>query len=188
MDLTHADARSVALTERRPGTALTRRRSFTQLERRSTYHPGDDQIVPRRSKEIDMHLAYGDIPPDLEHRIDLAPAHEALEDVSPQSRERGIAGEKPGDFVERFVEEAFNKGNLDVVDEVYAERFPFVDQPVSPVARRGRRYGRRPGAARAARRLRPRSRPGRAVPGRPGGGRPDRAGRRRPFPPPRLML
>lgn len=78
MDLTHADARSVALTERRPGTALTRRRSFTQLERRSTYHPGDDQIVPRRSKEIDMHLAYGDIPPDLEHRVDLDPTHESM--------------------------------------------------------------------------------------------------------------
>ena len=82
MDLTHADMRSLAPTERRPETALTRRRSFSQIDRRSTYHAGENQMIPHHDayhdKEIDMNLAYGDIPPDLEHRLDLDPAYQLL--------------------------------------------------------------------------------------------------------------
>lgn len=80
MDLTHAEMRSLAATERRPPTtAMTRRRSFTELgpQRRHSY---DHQAISSRShagKEIDMHLAYGDIPPDLESRTDLDPAVQA---------------------------------------------------------------------------------------------------------------
>lgn len=92
MDLTHADMRSLAPTERRPETALTRRRSFSQIDRRSTYHAGDDQMVPHQDshhgKEIDMHLAYGDIPPDLEHRLDLDPVHQ---EMSKENKAKALA-------------------------------------------------------------------------------------------------
>jgi len=39
-------------------------------------------------------------------------------------------------LVQRFVEEAFNKGNLDVADEVYAPRF-FSHDPSTPEEERG---------------------------------------------------
>ena len=39
-------------------------------------------------------------------------------------------------LVQRFVEEAFNKGNLDVADEVYAPRF-FSHDPSTPEGERG---------------------------------------------------
>lgn len=80
MDLTHAEYRSLAATERRPPTtAITRRRSFTELgpQRRHSY---DVQAhnSSHAGKEIDMHLAYGDIPPDLESRTDLDPAMQEM--------------------------------------------------------------------------------------------------------------
>src|SRR5918912_336768 len=39
-------------------------------------------------------------------------------------------------LVQRFVEEAFNKGNLDIADEVYAPRF-FSHDPSTPEGERG---------------------------------------------------
>lgn len=78
MDLTHAEMRSLAATERRPPTtAMTRRRSFTELgpQRRHSYDP-QAHAPSHAGKEIDMHLAYGNIPPDLESRTDLDPAQQ----------------------------------------------------------------------------------------------------------------
>lgn len=83
MNLTHADMRSVAVSERRPPmTTVTRRRSLSELQkqRRGSY---DGQALDRRSvsgKELDMNLAYGNVPPDLQHRTDLDPSAENMSD------------------------------------------------------------------------------------------------------------
>ncbi|KAG9256738.1 uncharacterized protein F5Z01DRAFT_697538 [Emericellopsis atlantica] len=71
MNLTHADMRSIAPSERRPPTAMTRRRSFSEVsDRRAMVNrPG--------GKHIDMDLAYGDVPPDLQDRVDLDPDRSA---------------------------------------------------------------------------------------------------------------
>ena len=73
-NLTHADVRTMAVSERRPPmTALTRRRSFSELhqQRRGSF---DSRALERRNstagKEVE-HLAYGNVPPDLQHRTDL---------------------------------------------------------------------------------------------------------------------
>ncbi|CAM1505864.1 Fc.00g115010.m01.CDS01 [Cosmosporella sp. VM-42] len=60
-DLTHAEMRSMAVANRGPGTVVPRRRSEPDFAER------------KPAKEIDMHLAYGNIPPDLESRTDLDP-------------------------------------------------------------------------------------------------------------------
>ncbi|KAL6852506.1 hypothetical protein ACO1O0_007051 [Amphichorda felina] len=75
MDLTHAEMRSMAPSERRPPTAMTRPRSMAEFNvaRRSSH---DARAYPPENghgKEIDMNLAYGDIPPDLQDRTDLDP-------------------------------------------------------------------------------------------------------------------
>ncbi|KZZ97325.1 hypothetical protein AAL_03289 [Moelleriella libera RCEF 2490] len=64
LDLAQSDARSTAETEWRRGAALPRRRSESEIARRQR----------TKSEEIDMNLAYGNIPPDLEFRVDLDPA------------------------------------------------------------------------------------------------------------------
>jgi len=90
-DLAHADMRSLAISERRPPpTIMTRRQSMQEFDRsrRSSY---DSQAHSSRrnshAKDIDMHLAYGDIPPDLEHRVDLDSEHE---DADPESKAKAI--------------------------------------------------------------------------------------------------
>ncbi|KAI1847503.1 hypothetical protein JX266_006355 [Neoarthrinium moseri] len=39
----------------------------------------DPALRPRKEKEIDMDLAYGNVPPDLESRVDLDPAYKAAQ-------------------------------------------------------------------------------------------------------------
>ncbi|KAH8172470.1 hypothetical protein LIA77_06725 [Sarocladium implicatum] len=61
-----ADARSQAVTTRQmPG----------QLARRNSYDVGSRALV-RKPKEIDMDLAYGSMPPDLEHMVELDPNYD----------------------------------------------------------------------------------------------------------------
>ncbi|KAI0835006.1 hypothetical protein F5Y06DRAFT_142245 [Hypoxylon sp. FL0890] len=38
-----------------------------------------DPVLREKGKEIDMNLAYGDVPPDLEERVDLDPAYKAAQ-------------------------------------------------------------------------------------------------------------
>ena len=47
----------------------------------------------KKKKEIDMNLAYGDVPPDLASRVDLDPAHKEEE----QDRQRGGAEDDDGE-------------------------------------------------------------------------------------------
>lgn len=85
MDMTHAEMRSIAASERRPRSIVSRRQSCSEMGRgRVNHYQGDHyfqdhhQVVrheEHRGKEIDMDLAYGDCPPDLEDRIDLDPAY-----------------------------------------------------------------------------------------------------------------
>lgn len=78
-NLADVDARSLAVTERRPPTtAMTRRQSQMEVggPRRHSYDYGEHQRPA--SKEIDMHLAYGDMPPDLAERVDLDPVHKEV--------------------------------------------------------------------------------------------------------------
>lgn len=63
MNLTQHDANSVTESDWRR-SALARRVSESEIMRQGE----------RNGKEIDMNLAYGNIPPDLEHRIDLDPS------------------------------------------------------------------------------------------------------------------
>lgn len=79
MDLTHADMRSLAVSERRPPpTAMTRRQSMSEFSksRRSSYDSQAHSPRHNHPKDVDMHLAYGDVPPDLEERVDLDPVLE----------------------------------------------------------------------------------------------------------------
>lgn len=62
------DARSMAITERKPPGQLARRRSLSEM--------GDDRALVRKPKEIDMDLAYGSMPPDLEHMVELDPNYD----------------------------------------------------------------------------------------------------------------
>ncbi|OAQ82427.1 hypothetical protein VFPBJ_05011 [Purpureocillium lilacinum] len=72
MDLNHAEVRNrIAAAERRERESMMvpRRRSEPEMA-----------MVPSNNnnnynKDIDMHLAYGNIPPDLATRVDLDPAH-----------------------------------------------------------------------------------------------------------------
>ncbi|UNI18033.1 hypothetical protein JDV02_004330 [Purpureocillium takamizusanense] len=71
MDLNHAEVRNrIAAAERRERESMMvpRRRSEPEM----TMAPSHDR---NSSKDIDMHLAYGNIPPDLATRVDLDPAH-----------------------------------------------------------------------------------------------------------------
>ncbi|KAK0388828.1 hypothetical protein NLU13_5071 [Sarocladium strictum] len=63
-----ADARSMAITERRPSGQLARRRSLSELDQ--------NKALVRKPKEIDMDLAYGSMPPDLEHMVELDPNYD----------------------------------------------------------------------------------------------------------------
>lgn len=82
MDMTYADVRSFAVTERtRPqSTTMSRRRSLTEMRGRPESIYGPRIREPHHGggpvKEIDMNLAYGDIPPDLADRVDLDPAYQ----------------------------------------------------------------------------------------------------------------
>lgn len=66
-DLNHTEMRSMAMSTREPGGMVPRTRSANELS----------VVKPR--KEIDMDLAYGNIPPDLEYRTDLDPRGEEKE-------------------------------------------------------------------------------------------------------------
>ncbi|KAL2144236.1 hypothetical protein VTI28DRAFT_9447 [Corynascus sepedonium] len=46
-----------------------------EKQRQLVHRPRSDPVLAKK-KSIDMNLAYGDIPPDLESRIDLDPAHD----------------------------------------------------------------------------------------------------------------
>ncbi|VUC23255.1 unnamed protein product, partial [Clonostachys rosea] len=73
MDVTNAQMRDLAVSERRPPpTALTRRRSASEV---SGHSPYDQQLIRAPAKEIDMNLAYGELPPDLADRHDLDPVY-----------------------------------------------------------------------------------------------------------------
>ncbi|KHN95919.1 uncharacterized protein MAM_06281 [Metarhizium album ARSEF 1941] len=73
MDLTQYDMNSVAEDEWRR-SALLRRAPESQIARQD--EPKD--------KEIDMNLAYGNIPPDLEFRVDLDPSQQTEEQKANQ--------------------------------------------------------------------------------------------------------
>ncbi|KAK2591283.1 hypothetical protein QQS21_011035 [Conoideocrella luteorostrata] len=65
MNLTQYDTKSVNEADWGHGAMLPpRRRSESEIARRQ----------PSKGKEIDMNLAYGNIPPDLEYRVDLDPS------------------------------------------------------------------------------------------------------------------
>jgi hypothetical protein len=72
MDLNHAEMRHYA--DMRSLAPVDRRRSFEVARN----YPESQYSVepPRRSKEIDMDLAYGNIPPDLADRYDLDPIYQ----------------------------------------------------------------------------------------------------------------
>jgi hypothetical protein len=63
-----ADARSMAITERKPPGQLARRRSLSEI--------GENRALIRKPKEIDMDLAYGSMPPDLEQMVELDPNYD----------------------------------------------------------------------------------------------------------------
>lgn len=62
-----ADARSMAVTTRAPPGPLARRQSFDV---------GGSKALVRKPKEIDMDLAYGSMPPDLEQMVELDPNYD----------------------------------------------------------------------------------------------------------------
>lgn len=88
---TQVDSRSLAITERRPpmagrsmsefhGHGLACDYEHGSYRAESAYHsppptPGSD-APGRRKKSIDMNMAYGEVPPDLEDRIDLDPSRQ----------------------------------------------------------------------------------------------------------------
>ncbi|CAI6090265.1 unnamed protein product [Clonostachys chloroleuca] len=75
MDVTNAQMRDLAVSERRPPpTALTRRASYSEVGSHSPYDQ-DRQLIRAPAKEIDMNLAYGELPPDLQERYDLDPVY-----------------------------------------------------------------------------------------------------------------
>ncbi|CAG9988573.1 unnamed protein product [Clonostachys byssicola] len=75
MDVTNAQMRDLAVSERRPPpTALTRRASCQEVGSHSLYDQ-DRQLIRAPPKEIDMNLAYGELPPDLHERYDLDPVY-----------------------------------------------------------------------------------------------------------------
>ncbi|KAH7323022.1 hypothetical protein B0I35DRAFT_333443, partial [Stachybotrys elegans] len=82
MDLTHAELRSIAPTESRQSVMVPRNRSDPHLA---------GQLSRPRQKEIDMDLAYGNVPPDLATRYDLEPGYKS-EGTDAQALVRKIEG------------------------------------------------------------------------------------------------
>ncbi|KAF7545370.1 hypothetical protein G7Z17_g9231 [Cylindrodendrum hubeiense] len=81
-DLNHVEMRSaMAMSNRDPGTMVPRTRSATELS------------VRKPHKEIDMNLAYGNIPPDLEYRTDLDPRGDEREATDLVHRVEGLLDE-----------------------------------------------------------------------------------------------
>ncbi|KAH7013129.1 hypothetical protein EDB80DRAFT_569785 [Ilyonectria destructans] len=80
-DLTHTEMRSMAMSTRDPGGMVPRTRSAAELS------------VRKPHKEIDMDLAYGNIPPDLEYRTDLDPRGEEKEATDLVHRVEGLLDE-----------------------------------------------------------------------------------------------
>ena len=63
-----ADARSQAITTRQVPGQLARRNSLSEM--------GGSRALMRKPKEIDMDLAYGSMPHDLEHMVELDPHYD----------------------------------------------------------------------------------------------------------------
>lgn len=85
------DAYRPPYAETAPRDMMLSRPTLAHAPTAPTYIEGQHQhgVVPRsisdpalrqkKKKEIDMNLAYGDVPPDLEHRVDLDPAYKSVE-------------------------------------------------------------------------------------------------------------
>lgn len=71
--LAHAPTMPMTMTEKYTPISTPRQSMYVQ---RSVSNPA---LRKKKEKEIDMNLAYGNIPPDLEHRVDLDPAYKAAE-------------------------------------------------------------------------------------------------------------